>query len=76
MQLHGRFGCGVSALHSKMLSQAFLIASALLPALSNAQVIADPGAAGGPLELVHLYNDQWPTGTQIQFSNALRQQVM
>jgi len=50
-----------------MVSKLFVIASALLPALSTAaheyNVISDPGTAGGPLELVHLYNDQWPTGT-------------
>jgi hypothetical protein len=50
-----------------MVSKLLLIASALLPALSTAaneyKVISDPGTAGGPLELVHLYNDQWPTGT-------------
>ncbi|KAF2997655.1 hypothetical protein E8E13_005514 [Curvularia kusanoi] len=51
-----------------MLPQAFLIASALLTALSTAQVIADPGAAGGPLELVHLYYDQWPTGITVSRS--------
>jgi hypothetical protein len=45
-----------------MLSQTLILASAFLPALSSAQVIRDPGIAGPPLELVHLYNDQWPTG--------------
>lgn len=40
-----------------------LAASAVFPALASAQVITDPGAAGGPLEVVHLYYDQWPTGT-------------
>lgn len=44
----------------KMLSTIFLT---LLPALSHAQQIArDPGIGGTPLEIVHLYNDQWPTG--------------
>jgi hypothetical protein len=51
-----------------MLSLPILL-SALLPALSSAQRIrSDPGVAGPPLEIVHLYNDQWPTGT-----NALEQ---
>jgi hypothetical protein len=45
-----------------MFSKVLVAVSALLPALSSAQVISDPGAAGGPLEVVHLYNDQWPTG--------------
>lgn len=37
--------------------------STLLPVLSSAQRIrSDPGIAGPPLEIVHLYNDQWPTG--------------
>jgi len=53
-------------------SKLLLIASALLPALSIAaneyKVISDPGTAGGPLELVHLYNDQWPTGITVSRS--------
>ncbi|KAL1594163.1 hypothetical protein SLS59_008998 [Nothophoma quercina] len=57
-----------------MLSKVLLAASALLPALSGAQVVSDPGAAGGPLEVVHLYYDQWPTGITVsrtgrKFSN-------
>lgn len=50
------------AIGSKMLFRLYLIAGAILPALSGAQVVSDPGVAGGPLEVVHLYNDQWPTG--------------
>jgi hypothetical protein len=46
-----------------MYSKIFLAVSALLPALSSAQqLICDPGVAGPPLELVHLFYDQWPTG--------------
>jgi len=48
----------------EMYSRLALAASALLPALSTAQqILRDPGVAGPPLEIVHLYNDQWPTGT-------------
>ncbi|KAH7552463.1 major royal jelly protein [Bipolaris maydis] len=49
--------------------------STLLPVLSSAQRIrSDPGIAGPPLEIVHLYNDQWPTGITVsktgrKFSN-------
>jgi hypothetical protein len=51
-------------MHSKIL----FVASALLPALSGAQqLLRDPGVAGPPLELVHVYNDQWPTGTLLSF---------
>ncbi|KAE8860369.1 hypothetical protein PTNB73_07979 [Pyrenophora teres f. teres] len=46
-----------------MLSFSILALSALLPALSAAQQLrSDPGVAGPPLELVHFYNNQWPTG--------------
>ncbi|PSN66917.1 major royal jelly protein [Corynespora cassiicola Philippines] len=49
--------------------------STLLPALTSAQqILSDPGVAGPPLEIVHLYNDQWPTGITVsrtgrKFSN-------
>jgi hypothetical protein len=47
-----------------MLSLCVLTLSALLPTLSSTQRIrSDPGVAGPALEIVHLYNDQWPTGT-------------
>ena len=47
-----------------MFALSVLALSALLPALSIAQQLrSDPGVAGPPLELVHLYNNQWPTGT-------------
>ncbi|KAH6872364.1 major royal jelly protein-domain-containing protein [Alternaria rosae] len=58
-----------------MLSLSVLTLSALLPGLSSAQRIrSDPGVAGPPLEIVHLYNDQWPTGITVskggrKFSN-------
>ncbi|MBO1764708.1 hypothetical protein JQN64_26345, partial [Escherichia coli] len=43
--------------------------SALLPLLSNAQKLrSDPGVAGPALEIVHLYNDQWPTGITVSKS--------
>jgi len=45
-----------------MYSRLLLAASALLPALPAQHLIRDPGVAGPHLELVHLYNDQWPTG--------------
>ena len=40
--------------------------SVLLPTLLSAQQLrSDPGAAGPPLEIVHLYYDQWPTGKSL-----------
>ncbi|KAF2445257.1 hypothetical protein P171DRAFT_521279 [Karstenula rhodostoma CBS 690.94] len=52
-----------------MLSMPFLTAaSLLLPARSSAQILRDPGVYGPPLEVVHLYNDQWPTGIAISRS--------
>jgi hypothetical protein len=50
-----------SPIAAKMFSTIVL---ALFPALLSAQqLLRDPGIAGPPLEIVHLYNDQWPTGT-------------
>ncbi|KAF2852826.1 hypothetical protein T440DRAFT_19718 [Plenodomus tracheiphilus IPT5] len=52
-----------------------LILNVLLPALLAAQQIrSDPGITGPPLEIVHLYNGQWPTGITVakdgrKFSN-------
>jgi hypothetical protein len=46
-----------------MLSSALLSTAFLFTASSIAQdLVQDPGVAGPPLEVVHLYNDQWPTG--------------
>jgi hypothetical protein len=54
-----------------MYPNVIFVASALLPALSGAQqLLRDPGIAGPPLELVHLYNDQWPTGTLLLLYNS------
>lgn len=56
--------CQQNLVASMMLSPLVLTLSTLLPALSGAQRIrSDPGVAGPALEIVHLYNDQWPTGT-------------
>ena len=33
----------------------------------TAQVARDPGVAGPPIELVHLYNDEFPTGKLVLF---------
>tara|TARA_R110002003_G_scaffold44_7_gene3251 strand:- start:9744 stop:10937 length:1194 start_codon:yes stop_codon:yes gene_type:complete len=47
-----------------MYTNTILATSTLLAVLSSAQqLLRDPGVAGPPLEIVHLYNDQWPTGT-------------
>ncbi|KAF2191112.1 major royal jelly protein [Zopfia rhizophila CBS 207.26] len=42
-----------------------LIALASFALVSTSEVITDRGVAGPPLELVHLYNDQWPTGITV-----------
>lgn len=50
----------------KMLFRILVVVSAVLPPLINAQeLLHDSGISGQPLEVVHLYNDQWPTGTSI-----------
>lgn len=52
-----------------------LAAASLLPLLGSAQqLIQDSGKAGPPIELVHLYYDEWPTGIAVsstgrKFSN-------
>lgn len=49
--------------------QFHLASFACLAWLSTGQDVAtDPGVAGPPLEIVHLYYDQWPTGEQKQES--------
>jgi hypothetical protein len=59
-------GCSSDCTSTHNMSSKFIfIASALLSVLSvssSAQVISDPGVSGPPLEIIHLYNDQWPTG--------------
>ncbi|PSK46373.1 Pentatricopeptide repeat-containing protein 2, mitochondrial [Elsinoe australis] len=43
-----------------------LLATAAVAATTSAQqIITDSGRAGPPLELVHLFNDQWPTGIAV-----------
>ncbi|KAF1959568.1 MRJP-domain-containing protein [Byssothecium circinans] len=32
-------------------------------------ILSDPGVSGPPLEIVHLYNDQWPTGITVSRTN-------
>jgi hypothetical protein len=52
-----------------------LAASALLSTLSSAQQLKrDSGVAGAALELVHLYNDQWPTGSLPRLFRSLNMQ--
>lgn len=36
-------------------------------AVTAQQIVRDPVAAGPPLELVHLYYDEWPTGKAVCF---------
>ncbi|OCL03260.1 major royal jelly protein [Glonium stellatum] len=49
-----------------------LISLASLYAFSNAQsLIQDPGVAGPPLELVHLYYDEWPTGIAVSSTGRM-----
>ncbi|KAF2025284.1 major royal jelly protein [Setomelanomma holmii] len=52
-----------------MYTNTIVAASTLLAALSGAQqILRDPGVAGPALEIVHLYNDQWPTGITVSRS--------
>ncbi|KAH7077997.1 major royal jelly protein [Paraphoma chrysanthemicola] len=52
-----------------MFTNTIIAASTVLAALSSAQqLLRDPGIAGPSLEVVHLYNDQWPTGITVSRS--------
>jgi hypothetical protein len=48
----------------------------ILLALSTAQglraqnILSDPGVAGPPVEIAHLYYDEWPTGLKYPFPKA------
>ena len=42
----------------------------LLPV--TGQVARDPGVAGPPIELIHLYNDEFPTGKLVLSSALIR----
>ncbi|KAF2204823.1 major royal jelly protein [Delitschia confertaspora ATCC 74209] len=48
-----------------------LIALLGLFTLSSSQVITDPGVSGPPLELIHLYYDEWPTGITVSRSGRM-----
>jgi sugar lactone lactonase YvrE len=49
----------------------YAIPSLLLCAWSTAQVITDPGVYGPPIELVHLYYDEFPTGIAVSSTGRL-----
>ncbi|KAF1356518.1 major royal jelly protein-domain-containing protein [Delphinella strobiligena] len=53
-----------------MLSLSVLVV-ALLPWLGTSQLIQDPGTAGPPLELMHLYYDEWPTGIAVSSTGRM-----
>lgn len=46
-------------------SRAALLGVLLAATSSIAQVVTDPGKAGAPIELVHLFYDEWPTGIAV-----------
>ena len=47
---------------STMMYQGFLILPFCVLSASSQQVVSDPGVFGPPIELVHLYNDDFPSG--------------
>lgn len=50
----------------------YLAGFACLACQSTGQEVAtDPGVAGPPLEIVHLYYDQWPTGIAVSSTGRL-----
>ena len=48
-----------------------LITGLALASSCAAQVISDPGVYGPPLELVHLYYDEWPTGVAVSSTGRM-----
>lgn len=40
----------------------------LVSAQQSVQLLSDPGTSGPQLEIVHLYYDEWPTGTWLTSS--------
>ncbi|PNS20734.1 hypothetical protein CAC42_2979 [Sphaceloma murrayae] len=42
-----------------------LTATAAVTLINAQNIISDSGRAGPPIELVHLFNDQWPTGIAV-----------
>jgi len=42
--------------------QTLLILSLWAISISSQQVVSDPGVFGPPIELVHIYNDEFPSG--------------
>ena len=48
-----------------MVHASLLLAGLTALSCSTAQVIRDPGTGGAPIELVHLFNDEWPTGVAV-----------
>jgi sugar lactone lactonase YvrE len=38
---------------------------------TSANIISDPGKAGPPVEIVHLYYDEWPTGIAVSSSGRM-----
>lgn len=43
----------------------------LLASVCAAQVVTDPGVYGTPIELIHLYYDEWPTGIGVSSTGRL-----
>lgn len=54
------------------MKSSFAVAASGLALLSSAQVITNPQTLGPSLELIHLYNDQWPTGIPIPQLSVFR----
>ncbi|KAF2661231.1 major royal jelly protein [Lophiostoma macrostomum CBS 122681] len=47
-----------------------LVFIGLFTTLSCQQIVSDPLTAGPPLEVVHLYYDEWPTGISVDSSSG------
>ena len=43
-------------------SMCIVFASLVAMPATAQTILSDPGTAGPPVEIVHLYQDEWPTG--------------
>ena len=54
-----------------MIYQGFLLLLFCALSVSSQQVVSDPGVFGSPIELVHLYNDEFPSGMTTRHLQSL-----
>ena len=59
-----------------MMYQGFLILPLCALSVSSQQLVSDPGVFGPSIEMVHLYNDEFPSGmTTRHLQNLIKSHV-